>query len=343
MYTARRDRCVTAILHILGHAGHMFDYVNQTVISTYNMEGTLSFRLATPQDFDEVKTLSRGIYEGHDYLPGKYHHWLKQHNITIMLAVIADKIIGLEAQVVVDDGKTAVSRARRIHPDYRGRSYGTQLFEATRNHVRKIFPNVCRERLTTTHQRDASRNFRELLVQYTLACNIDKDTFERGNLPKIERQLTPCTREHFADVILSPPVVKNLFSNETLVIDWSPFGAIGSNIDCGMLEDGDQLFVEECTNEHLPMSFSHGRFTPKTEFQLWTCSIFTHDTELFKAHLIQQIETATSVVNGNFIFLSFQTGSMLSVGKEFMFGQAKLIECEHYRNEERMILYEKDW
>ena len=183
-----------------------------------------------------------------------------------MLAVIADKIIGLEAPVVVDDGKTAVSRARRIHPDYRGRSYGTRLSEAARNHVRKIFPNLCRERLTTTHQRDASRNFRELLVQYTLACNIDKDTFDLGNLPKTKRRLTPCTREHFADVILSPPVVtENLFPSETLVIDWSPFEAIRSNIDC-MLEDGDQLFVEECTNEHLPMSFSHGRFSPKTEF-----------------------------------------------------------------------------
>ena len=49
-----------------------------------NMEDSLSFRLATLEDFDEVKNLSRDIYEGHDYLPGKYHHWLKQDNITIM-------------------------------------------------------------------------------------------------------------------------------------------------------------------------------------------------------------------------------------------------------------------
>ena len=305
------------------------------------MEGTLSFRLATPQDFDEVKNLSTGIYEGHDYLPGKYHHWLKQHNITIMLAVIADKIIGLEAQVVVDDGKTAVSRARRIHPDYRGRSYGTQLFEATRNHVRKIFPNVCRERLTTTHQRDASRNFRELLVQYTLACNIDKDTFELGNLPKTERQLTLCTQEQFADVVLSSRVVKNLFPSETLVIDWGPFEAIRSNIDY-MIEDGDHLFIEECSNEDLPMSFSHGRFTPNTDFQVWTCSIFTRDPVLFNAHLIQQITSATRVIDGNFVFLSFQPESMVNLGKELLFDQAELTECEHYRDHvEKLISYEK--
>ena len=102
-------------------------------------------------------------------------------------------------------------------------------------------------------------------MQYTLACNIDKDTFELGNLPTIDRQLTPYTREHFADVILSPPVVKNLFPSDTLVIDWSPYEAIRSNIEY-MLEDGDHLFVEECSDEHLPMSFSHGRFTPNTEF-----------------------------------------------------------------------------
>ena len=75
----------------------------------------MSFRLATLQDFDEVQEISKGIYEGHDYLPLKYHHWLKQENVIVMVAIKDGKIIGLEAKVIVDNGKTAVSRARRIH------------------------------------------------------------------------------------------------------------------------------------------------------------------------------------------------------------------------------------
>ena len=140
-------------------------YSTYICIIESNMEDSLSFRLATPQDFEEVQKLSKGIYGGHDYLPKAYQEWLKQDNITIMVAIIASKIIGLEAQVIVDDGKTAVNRARRIHPDYRGRSYGTRLSEALKTYIQQTFPGICRARLVTTHERDASRNYRELLAQ----------------------------------------------------------------------------------------------------------------------------------------------------------------------------------
>ena len=176
-----------------------------------------------------------------------------------------------------------------------------------------------------------------------MTCDVDNSLFEVEKLPRAEKQLTVSTREHFADVILSRPVVKNLFPNETLVIDWFPFEAIRSNIDY-MLKDGDQLFVEQCSDEHLPISFSHGRLTPKTEVLDWTCSIFTQDPELYKAHLIQQIATAARTVDGNFVFVSFQTKHMARLGKELLFDKVKLTECEFFRdNAEKQILYEKDW
>ena len=69
------------------------------------MADNLSFRLATLQDFDEVQAISKGIYEGHDYLPFKYHHWLKQENVIVMVAIKDGKIIGLEAMVIVDNAR----------------------------------------------------------------------------------------------------------------------------------------------------------------------------------------------------------------------------------------------
>ena len=117
-------------------------------------DAELSFRLATPQDFEEVKALSKGIYHGFDYLPQVYQHWIKQSNVAIMVTIIGGKIIGLEAQIIVDDGMTAVTRAKRIHPDYRGRRYGTRFDEAVRKHVRMIFPTVRRQRLVTAVQLD---------------------------------------------------------------------------------------------------------------------------------------------------------------------------------------------
>lgn len=306
------------------------------------MADNLSFRLATLQDFDEVQEISKGIYEGHDYLPLKYHHWLKQENVIVMVAIKDGKIIGLEAKVIVDNGKTAVSRARRIHPDFRGRSYGKHLSEALGNHVRQIFPNISRQRLTSSFQRDTSRtDYREVLVQHILGSDIDKCQLK--NLPKSERSLQVCTREYFAEVILSPAVVKNLFPSKTLVLEWFPFEAEETNIDF-ILKDGDQIFVDECIDDHLPISFSHGRITPTSEFILWSCSIFTQDPELFQAHLLQQVQTAARFIHGNFRFVSFQQESMVDTGKELLFERAKLTECEYFvKSESSMILYEKDW
>ena len=84
--------------------------------------------------------------------------------------------------------------------------------------------------------------------------------------------------------------------------------------------------------------------TPKSEFLLWSCSIFTQDPELFKAHLLQQVETAARLIHDNFRFLSFQSEAMVDIGKEFLFDQAKLTGCEYSENNEKtLILYEKDW
>ena len=310
----------------------------------HKMEDALSFRLATPQDFEEVKALSKGIYNGFDYLPEVYHHWLKQSNIAVMVAVIEGKIIGLEAQIIVDDGKTTVTRAKRIHPDYRGRRYGTRLDEAVRNHVRMIFPSIRRERLAKAVERDATGNFKELLVLHTLSCHIDKSTFKLGNLPRADRQLTSCNPKQFADVILSRPVAKNIFPNDTHVIDWMPFEATRSNTNY-MLEDGDELFVEEYSGENSPMSFSHGRFTPTEQFQIWCCTIYAQDAELFKAHLIEQVASASRIIQGSFIFLSFQSESMAKLGKELLFDQSKLRECQLPKNlhgkVEKIFVYEE--
>ena len=76
----------------------------------------ITFRLAEPDDFDEIVKLSKGIYEGHDYLPLKFHNWLQTNNMAVILAHSSDnKLIGLVAYSIVDDHQTFVRRAERIH------------------------------------------------------------------------------------------------------------------------------------------------------------------------------------------------------------------------------------
>ncbi|KAL9958111.1 hypothetical protein ACROYT_G035082 [Oculina patagonica] len=86
------------------------------------MDLELNFRLARPNDFDKVLKLSEGIYDGHDYLPFRYHTWMKMENVAVMLAIYREKLVGLVVCSVVDDGRTWVARAGRTLKESRGKA-----------------------------------------------------------------------------------------------------------------------------------------------------------------------------------------------------------------------------
>ena len=68
----------------------------------------LTFRLAKPSDFDEILKLPEGIYDGLDYLPFRYHTWMKMENVAVMLAYYGEKLVSLIACSIVDEGRTAI-------------------------------------------------------------------------------------------------------------------------------------------------------------------------------------------------------------------------------------------
>ena len=111
--------------------------------------GRLTFRLAQPGDFDAVVKLSEGIYDGHDYLPLRFHKWLQRNNLDVLLAYSGDKLVGLQACFVVDEGRTFIRRAERILAELRGQGLVRQLREFARRYVREHYPSVQRERFTT--------------------------------------------------------------------------------------------------------------------------------------------------------------------------------------------------
>ena len=63
----------------------------------------LTFRLAKARDFEEILKLSEGIYSGHDYLPFRYHAWMKSDNVVVMLAYLGENLVGLLLSNVVDE------------------------------------------------------------------------------------------------------------------------------------------------------------------------------------------------------------------------------------------------
>ena len=302
--------------------------------------GRLTFRLAQPGDFDAVVKLSEGIYDGHDYLPLKFHKWLQRDNLAVLLAYSGDKLVGLVACFVVDEGRTLIRRAERILAELRGQGLVRQLREFARNYAKEHYPSLQRERSTTRHV--ASSVDQKILSEYDiLSYHVQKIFYGEVNISKTNSvKIERCSREYVSEVILSDPVRAQLFPDNIILVHWCPYEPIRSNID-HMLQEKDEMFIEKCTEGALPRSFSSGTFSPRVKFVEWHATFYTKDHVLFEAHLLHQLKRACELINGDFIFLSFQDKSLTPSGRKVMEEQLHLKEND-WPSEKTLKLHERE-
>ena len=166
----------------------------------------LTFRLAQHGDFNEIVKLSEGIYNGHDYLPFTFHRWLQRDNLAVILAFSGDKLVGLTANFVVDDGRTCVRRAERILAELRGHGLVRQLREYARKYAREQFPNVQRERFVTDFDKVTRQSQTKLLECDVLSYQITTKSFSQAKISLIKSNaavIEPCSKQHFSNIIFS--------------------------------------------------------------------------------------------------------------------------------------------
>ena len=269
------------------------------------------FRLARLSDFDEVVNLSRGIYNGHDYLPLEFHRWMKTEDFAVMVAVVGEKLVGLRAGFIVDDGKTCIRRAGRVLPEYRGRGVSKKLSQVLDDYVRHNFPRVIQVRFVTTYN-DFSEN---TLAKLKTIHHFEVLSYDIGHqeapLAKEKSQeisnvgIARCTKEYISDIIFSNPKGQQLFSDGLLLYDRLPLELRSSNFE-KLLQEFENLefYTEKCCANSFPKSFSFGCVTRRVDYIHWTTYIYTSDISLYQAHLLHQFNRACEVVESRFIFVS---------------------------------------
>ncbi|KAL9958110.1 hypothetical protein ACROYT_G035081 [Oculina patagonica] len=284
----------------------------------------LTIRLARPNDFDEILKLSEGIYEGHDYLPFRYHAWMKMDKMDVILAYFGEKLVGLAACSIVDDGRTVIRRAGRILPEFRGRGVSKSLLQAMYEMIRRRYPNASRERFTT---RPGNYPSAAKLVQLDLLrCYVEKKTFNSHRFSAINNsiQIEACTKEYLCDVIFSRPVAQKLFPDNVIMLEFVPIEPLGSNIDYLQQEHDLYFSVEKCSDEDFPRSLSFGVLSPRVEYVHWFVTVYTSDPVLYEAHLLHQLQRACEVIEGDFIFGSCHDKSLTNHGRKVLEEQLHL-------------------
>ncbi|XP_068687726.1 histidine N-acetyltransferase-like [Montipora foliosa] len=306
------------------------------------MEG-LTFRLGQSTDFHEILKISEGIYEGHDYLPKRYHTWMEMENWNVMLAFSGDKLSSLVAFAVVDEGKTYVTRAARTLQEFRGQGIYKALLKAVTGFIRSRFSTVSRQRLAAHGKHAAYQSFRPIGFQDSLACFVKEATLRPQKRSFFESvQVESCTQEYLCDVLFSPTVAEKLFPHNIINIDYFPIEPFRSNIDYLLKEYGDVYFAVEKSLDNInapPRSVSFGVFSPRVAYTHWKVSIYADDPMLFEAHLLHQFKHACRVIQEAFLFATLHDKRFTKCGRSVLTEILK-VEIEEDWSSEAVHLYE---
>ena len=110
-----------------------------------------------------------------------------------------------------------------------------------------------------TFQQLLERDEMPFFVEEKPARKLDRLNFRTSLTTEDEFQVHSCTKEYFANVILSSSVIGILSQNNILVFDWCLYEPLRSNVDLMLGEDHNtHFFAEKCSVEACPKSFSYG-------------------------------------------------------------------------------------
>ena len=299
----------------------------------------LTCRLARSNDFDDILTLSEGIYNGHDYVPVRFQTWMKMENSAVMLSYADKKPAGLLVCTVVDEGRSFVSRAARVSPEFRGQGVHKMQGKAMEEFVLKKFPNVRRKLLTKYDE-----NFplgRKLVQLDNLTCYVEKATLPSHQIPvaKSSVEVISCPKEYLHNVIFSRKTTQKLFPDNVIILDWLPIEPLGSNIDYLMQEHDMYFAVEKCADgTQSPRSVSFGVLSHRiSKLVHWCAAVYSSEKVLYEAHLVHQFKKACEVVNGDFIFSCSQDKQFTDCGRRMFKEQLQMTLDEE---SETVNLYE---
>ena len=301
----------------------------------------LTLRPADADDFDEIVKLSEGIYAGHDYLPLIFHQWFQRDKIVVILAHCGVRLVGLEAYFVVDDGRTLINRAGRVHPDYRGQGIFKQVGEHSIKHAKEHYPNLQRKRFTSIGDTEIP-DPRKLFELHVEAYHVGKEFCDKLKATVLTNsmEIKTCAPDYFANIIESLPA--RLFTKNSIFLsNRCPFERLRSNVN-HISRESTELYVEKCDEDVIPNSLSVGTLSPKVKYIEWVAEVYADSPDLFQAHIVHQLKRACELINDDFIFtITMQDESLSSLVRIIMKDQLKFKTAVFFHNK-TLKAYETD-
>ncbi|XP_053119380.1 probable N-acetyltransferase 16 isoform X2 [Hemicordylus capensis] len=269
----------------------------------------LEFTVATEKEFEEVLAMSKGIYGGLDYLPSRYHSWIREPNRTVVLAKKNGAVIGLQSVFVIDAGETALVEGLRVAPWERGKGVAGLLQRFCAQMVKEKHPSVKVSRLTRDDKL-GPKDFQKyrviakqgiLLVRFSaqeLLSRLDAAVLalaEGGFCPQPSELLQA---SEVPAVVLQEAFRQEVLPHGTIIQDWQPFKASESNL--GLLREKDLCWVVDQKARPTVATLSTGPFAiPLGEGWLYlNIDAFGRDLAQLKSQLLHQLRLRAPRLHG---------------------------------------------
>uniref|UniRef100_A0A0B7A0F0 N-acetyltransferase domain-containing protein n=2 Tax=Arion vulgaris TaxID=1028688 RepID=A0A0B7A0F0_9EUPU len=268
-------------------------------------------RKARPEDYDDLMEMG-DVYGGKDYLICHYHSYFDDPAIYPLVAEIDGKAVGYYMNHIIDNGRTLIKRAGRVHPKYRGKGTFHLLSEALDKYRKEFFPGVGYEVFGTTNRADrAAKEFKDKGFVELIRKRILNMTVRLNELQGLDNQVPTVTKMTYDDIRLlfaNDEAVNRLIPQRVLFNWFLGYRIVESNIK--YIHD-DNAFVLASTSstssQPVPVEDRHlHNFTPEAinQIDILSCAhkhvgvlglsyqidIYTadgFDKSMIKAHLIK--------------------------------------------------------
>ncbi|XP_041093383.1 N-acetyltransferase 16, like [Polyodon spathula] len=208
-------------------------------------DSEIAFCLASEGDYDDVMAISGGIYSGMDYLPARYHVWMKEPHRLVFLGKRRGRVVG--PTILVDGGETVIVEGLRVAPEERGRGVAGLIQRHVTQFIKTHYPRVRTKRLTRGDNPgpQALAKFRVLATRAILTQRCEADSVDRfidelgvrvrlegaGKYPPAPPPVT-LQREELRSLMLSNPgAIDRLLPAGTIIQDWQPLRPTAGNLD----------------------------------------------------------------------------------------------------------------
>uniref|UniRef100_A0A8C5PBD7 N-acetyltransferase domain-containing protein n=1 Tax=Leptobrachium leishanense TaxID=445787 RepID=A0A8C5PBD7_9ANUR len=197
---------------------------------------------ATAGDYEGVIAISEGVFMGIDYLPFRYHAWLKDPQRRMFVAKLEEKVVAFDSFLVVDGGVTAVLQGLRVAPWLRGRGVAGIIQKFTLDTLRLDHPDVTKIRLTRTEDPPPTmlNKYRLLHSKAVVSIYLLADELEETFMV-LESRLPSTSQDFPPPVFLDYSEVRSLFSGPLkeedilpgrfLIQSWLPITTCKANLD----------------------------------------------------------------------------------------------------------------